>query len=492
MFGYRLGILLVGVGWLTVSCSETPSPTPTPGNHTANQWIFEQMAEHYLYNERLQSLADTDYSLSSQAFFTSLLSTNPDDNDGKHPHPVTGKDYFYSYMNAGQSTRVIGSNVFSYGIEYQLYQFDDETALLRVLYVARGSVAEQAGVRRGDWISKLGDEAVSSANYRRAQNGGSLTLTLGQRDYNASGQWTWCEGSPRTVSLSSATLLENSPVYEVEGPDQLGMPGVGYLVYNEFNTGPGGYEDKSFDNELKEAFADLKRQNVQELILDLRYNAGGYTECARLLGSLIVPEMNLGKVFAINKYNQKRKAAGESPQTSYFLTKSEVGSANLNLSRIWVIIGLHTASASELLINSLSPYMDVVTVGSTSEGKNVGMYEIPNSQYGLSLFPVTFQSYNSLDESDYKNGFTPRYPMDELFTLHESYLPMKDLGDPQEMLLSYVLSLLGKNDLQTRTLSRNLAFSAASAVPHVTETRSSIDDRPLQGMLEPMPESFAF
>ena len=448
------------------------------------------MSEHYLYNERIETLADTDYSLSSQAFFTSLLSTHPDDNDGKHPHPVTGKDYFYSYMSAGQSTRVIGSNVFSYGIEYQLYQFDTETALLRVLYVARGSVAEQAGVRRGDWISKLGEEAVSSANYRRAQNGGSLTLTLGQRDYNASGQWTWCEGSPRTVTLSSATLLENSPVYEVEGPDQLGMPGVGYLAYNEFNTGPGGYNDKSFDNELKKAFADLKSQNIQELILDLRYNVGGYAECARLLGSLIVPEMNLGKVFAINKYNENRKKAGESPQTEYFLTKSEVGTSNLNLSRLWVIIGSHTASASELLINALSPYMDVVTVGSTSEGKNVGMYEISSSQYGLSLYPVTFQSYNCLNESDYKNGFTPRYPKDELFTLRESYLPMKDLGDPQELLLSYVLSLLGKNDLQTQTLTRSRANLSSGSIPRVIETRSSIDDRPFQGMLEPMPACF--
>ncbi len=485
---------MVWIGWLAVSCSRSDGPTPVPGEHSANVWIFEQMEEHYLYCDRFQTLTDTDYSLSSQAFFTSLLSTHPEDNDGKHPHPITGRDYFYSYMSAGQSTRTIGSNVFSYGLEVQLYEFDVDLALLRVLYVAHGSVAEEAGIRRGDWISEIGGEPVTSANYRRVQNGGGLTLTLGQRDYNASGQWEWCAGSPRTLTLSSATWIENSPVYEVAGPDQLGVPGVGYLAYHEFNSGPGGFSDKTFDNELKAAFATFKSQNVRELILDLRYNAGGYTECARLLGSLILPEDRLGEVFAINRYNAIRQKAGQSPQTEYFLRASEVAGANLNLSRVWVIIGMHTASASELLINALMPYMEVVTVGSTSEGKNVGMYEISSTQYGLSLYPVTFQSYNSLNESNYKNGFTPQYPLDELFTTRASYAAMKELGDPQELLLSYVLSFLQNSTVEgsqtTGTRSAVSSVSSGGTVPRGVGIASSIDDRPLKGMLEPMPAGF--
>ena len=67
---------------------------------------------------------------------------------------------------------------------------------------------------------------------------------------------------------------------------------------------------------------------------------------------------------------------------------------------------------------------------------------------------------------------------------------MKDLGDPQELLLSYVLSLLGKNDLQTQTLTRSRANLSSGSIPRVIETRSSIDDRPLQGVLEPMPACF--
>ncbi len=452
------------------------------------------MQEHYLYSERFETLIDTDYSLSSQDFFVSLLSTHPEDNDGKHPNPVTGKDYFYSYMSESSLTRVIGSHVFSYGIEYLLYEFDDGTALLRVLYVARGSVAEQAGIRRGDWISRIGDEEVSSGNYRRAQNGGALTLTVGQRDYDASGDWDWCPGSPYVVTLSAATLLENSPVYVAAGPDRLGIPGVAYLAYHEFNSGPGGFEDKQFDNELKEAFADFKSQNVQELILDLRYNPGGYTECCRLLSSLIVPQSGLGDVFAIYRYNASRQEAHESPQTQYFMESEEVSGSHLDLYRLWVIIGMHTASSSELLINSLIPYLEVLTVGSTSEGKNVGSYEIASAQYGLSLYPITFQTYNRQNESDYQNGFTPRYPLDELFAPGNAYRPMKDLGDPQELLLSYVLSLMERSqdateDVESLRLNRTPNIEAFH-LPRVVNTRSSLEDKPLQGMVDTMPECF--
>ena len=213
-----------------------------------------------------------------------------------------------------------------------------------------------------------------------------------------------------------------------------------------------------------------------------------------MLGSLILPEDRLGEVFAINRYNAIRQKAGQSPQTEYFLRASEVAGANLNLSRVWVIIGMHTASASELLINALMPYMEVVTVGSTSEGKNVGMYEISSTQYGLSLYPVTFQSYNSLNESNYKNGFTPQYPLDELFTTRASYAAMKELGDPQELLLSYVLSFLQNSTVEgsqtTGTRSAVSSVSSGGTVPRGVGIASSIDDRPLKGMLEPMPAGF--
>ena len=84
----RWSVFVWIVGLLAVSCSRTHSPDPSP-HKTANEWIFEQMQEHYLYSERFETLIDTDYSLSSQDFFVSLLSTHPEDNDGKHPNPVT-------------------------------------------------------------------------------------------------------------------------------------------------------------------------------------------------------------------------------------------------------------------------------------------------------------------------------------------------------------------------------------------------------------------
>lgn len=473
---------------LAAGCRREPQPAPTPGKG-ANEWIFEQMSEHYLYNDRLKTLADTDFTLSPQDFFVSLLSVRPEDNDGKHPNAATGQDYFYSYLEENVGTRTIGSNVFSYGIDYMFYRFADGTAMLRVLYVARGSVAERAGIRRGDWISRIDTEAVSRLNYRKIENGGPLTLTLGQRDYDPSGGWGWCGGSPRTVSLPAATRLDNSPVYLAEGPDRLGIPGVAYLVYHEFYSGPGGFSDKTFDNELKAAFRTFKQQHVRELILDLRYNPGGYTECCRLLGSLIVPEGELGGVFAINKYNASRQATQNGSLTQYFLKPDELGGANLNLSRLWVITGMHTASSSELLINALSPYMEVFLVGSPTEGKNVGSYEIASAQHSLSLHPITFQAYNCLERSDYKHGFTPQYPLDELFAPGDGYRPMKELGDPRELLLARTLSLMGYRPASSPAAMRT-ARSVSAPAPRVVEAHSSIEHKPVRGMMAPMPDCF--
>ena len=471
-----------GLGWccgMAGCCDHTEGDLPS--GKTTNEWIYEQMAEHYLYNDYVTGLGTVDYSLSNADFFTSLLSARAEDNDGKHPNRF-GKDYFYSYLETLDLTRTVGSNVFSYGIEYELYAFDDGSNLLRVLYVAQGSVAEQAGVVRGDWIAAIDGEPVTEGNYLKISNGGAISVSIGQRDYDGSGQWNWCEGSPRTLDLPAASRITNSPVYKVAGPDKLGLPGVAYLVYHEFNTGPGGFSDKTFDEELKTAFRSFQTQNVRELILDLRYNAGGYTECCRLLSSLIVPSQYLGQVFAVHKYNAQRQAAQENPQTQYFLEADELSDPHVELSRLWVIVGSHTASSSELLINALRPYMEVILVGSPTEGKNVGTYQIASAQYGLTLYPITFQSYNCLDESDYQNGFTPQYVLDELFASEAAYRPMKELGDPAELLLGEVLAQMGYGEGSDLGETRRGGLFRGT-MPRVVKHRSSLEQKPIRGMI---------
>ncbi len=458
---------------------EPNPPTPTPNPYEAsNTWIYNQMKTHYLYTDYLQSLTP-DYTLSNEDFFESLLSTSPSDNDGKHPNRY-GSSYFYSYLESTATSKHIGSNVTSYGIEYAGYRVSSTSSrvLLRVLYVASGSVAETAGIKRGMWISQIGGADLTTSNYTAVESGGAVSVTAGMMYYNTSNPSSpyldWSSGYPKTFSLGTASRITNSPVFlsKVIGT-------TGYLIYNEFNTGPGGFSDKTFDNELKAAFREFKNRSVRNLVVDLRYNPGGYVDCCTLLGSLIAPRTVLGQTFFTSQYNAARQAA-LNPQPDKLLPVGQVSDCNLDLQRVYVLTGRNTASASELLINSLRPYMDVVVLGSKTEGKNVGSYLLQSSEYQLDLHPITFKTFNSRGQADYKEGFTPQAEWDEQGDVSVSLI---ELGDPTETLLKMALDRIGGLALSAPSAAGTTKTSAAGMACFA----SSVEKRAVRGMLIPTP-----
>ena len=124
---------------------------------------------------------------------------------------------------------------------------------------------------------------------------------------------------------------------------------VGYLVYNSFSSGPDD-ESTIYDDQMKQVFAEFKAENVSEFVLDLRYNQGGLVTCAQLMTSLLAPADALGKTFCIMEHNEKQSKNDE----ALLLKKNaEMGNANLDLRRIYVLTGSVTASASEAVINCL-------------------------------------------------------------------------------------------------------------------------------------------
>lgn len=238
----------------------------------------------------------------------------------------------------------------------------------------------------------------------------------------------------KSVSMDAAETLDVSPVLT----DTLIVRGsrrIGYLVYNEFLSEPAGASDGRYDEQLKAVFADFKRQHINELVLDLRYNGGGYVNTCRLLCSMIAPQSALGQVFCIERFNDDLHALyGET--VLRFLPEGEVGGCNLNLARLYVLTGPWTASSSELVINNLRPYMPVKVVGTTTEGKNVGSSEIRSNVYGIVLRPITGRAFNRDYESDYADGFDPDFPADD----DDNQDQMLELGDPDEFVLQYALA----------------------------------------------------
>lgn len=395
-------------------------------------WIEETMREHYLWAEDIPTIEkEDDYFQEPATFFKNMLSKNA----------LNGKGDKYSYMEVAKTETENGNRSLTldrtstYGMEFQLTNDPTGTTAhtyARVLYVLPDSPAEKAGIRRGDWIAAINQERVTNDNYKLLIQGGELQLKRNQLVSTDDGIGWQVRDS---LNVSPSVQMEINPfllsqVYEADGQK------IAYLVYIDFATGPNNEGTESVYNEqMKQIFARFKAEQPDAFILDLRYNNGGFLQCAQALGSLLAPASALGKDFMNLTFNEK-----SNPQMVRYPFDTDYAEANLNLNKVYILTGGQTASASEAVINGLIPYMgaeNVVLIGTKTEGKNVAMQAFKNEAYGLTLWPVVATISNADNESDYSEGFKPHHELDENKLTH--WLP---LGDPEEYLLKNTLSLI--------------------------------------------------
>lgn len=407
-------------------------------------WIEETLRENYLWTEDMPVIEDEDeYFKEPATFFKNMLSKNA----------LNGKGDKYSYMeetateDEEESRSLMLDRTSTYGMEFVLTNDPTGTTahtFARVLYVLPGSPAEEAGIRRGDWISAINQDRITTDNYQQLIQGGVISLARNQL-VNTEGGILW---QPKdTLNVGPSIQMEINPfltdtVYEVDGLK------IAYLVYTEFATGPNNEGSESVYNEqMKQIFAQFKAQSPDAFILDLRYNNGGYLQCAQALGSLLAPASAIGKDFVNLTFNEKAD-----PQVIRYPFDQQYADANLNLNKVYILTGDETASASEAVINGLIPYMgaeNVVLIGTKTEGKNVAMSSFKNETYGLTLWPVIAYVSNANNEGDYSEGFTPHYELNEF-----NIIDWHPLGNPDEYLLKNTLSLITTGtmpDLSTST-----------------------------------------
>ena len=395
-------------------------------------WIEEVMRKNYLWAQDIPTIEkDNDYFQQPATFFKNLLSKQA----------LNGKGDKYSYLEetkvkTEKETRsLMLDRTSTYGMEFVLTSDPTGTTnhtFARVLYVLPGSPAEEVGFQRGNWISAINNKRITSDNYQLLSKGGNILLARDQIVQTENGLgWKAVD----TLNIKSSVQMEINPflihtVFEVDGQK------IAYLVYNEFSTGPNNEETESVYNEqMKEIFMQFKTQSPDAFILDLRYNNGGYLQCAQTLGSLLAPSSALGKDFVTLTFNEQADS-----QIVRYPFDPEYSDANLNLNKIYILTGNQTASASEAVINGLIPYMgteNVILIGTKTEGKNVAMKSFKNETYGLTLWPVIAYVSNANNEGNYSEGFEPHYKLDE-----NNINIWYPLGDPQEYLLKNTLSLI--------------------------------------------------
>lgn len=399
-------------------------------SNSANGWIYDIMQKNYLWTNEMPAYSQTDTTAQPEEFFYSLLSNK----DGKHD-PSKGLDHYYSSIEKDLSTKSSTENI-TYGFKSAYRYLEDNPSLIYagIKYILPGSPAEKAGLKRGDWISHYNGVQLTRSNYIQFHNyTGKMTLVVNQMN-------RYGFINPREVELEAAINMPENPIF-VDTVLLVGNKKIAYLMYNSFISGPNGYEDKTYDNQLKAVFSNFANQQPNEMVLDLRYNGGGVITSAQLLATMLAPQQALDHVFCRLKYNEKTKPNSY----EYFLSKQILneGGANLNLDRLYVITSQETASASELIINGLRPYMDVILVGTQTEGKNVGSNEFSgkDKNHPWILHPITCWVENKDGFSDYADGFIPEYDgVEDDFN--------SSLGHPEEYMLSQVLSVIQTGSLR--------------------------------------------
>ncbi len=397
---------------------------PEYAHQTAlDSWMYDIMQQNYLWYESMPSYNNVNLFLDPASFLAKVKASNDS----------------YSFVDSVMETPLP-----TYGFDYSLVRSQDiDTAYNALItYVIPGSPAEKAGLQRGNWIMKV-DTSYISKKYEVAllQGTQARDLVMG----------VWKEVIPEveegeeeepiykvvpndiTLKMGAAQIVEDNPFHKSEILD-LSTGKVGYLMYNSFTAGTKNDPEK-YNNELRKWSAELAQQNINKVILDLRYNAGGTLDCVQLLSTILAPSYYLDQDMTFLEYNDKNI---DKDATLTFDQQLLKNGKNLDLNTLIVLISGETAGAPEMLMNNLNNKVQkLIGIGSSTKGQNVATEKFINEEFSWAVNPVVCTVYNS-EHDTFNGGFQPHYSVSSS-TDYSTFLPF---GDPKEALLSVAIGVL--------------------------------------------------
>ncbi|MDT0557677.1 S41 family peptidase [Ichthyenterobacterium sp. W332] len=429
---YKSLLLLFSCALILNSCFEDQDDNIQFSNLEVQDFVWKGMNIFYLYKEEISDLADDRFG-SDQAYTEYLQSFDSPESLFEsllfQPNIIDRFSLITSDYIALQQA-LTGTSLSS-GIRFFGFENPSNPSefILVTYLVAKNSPAETSGIQRGDFFNQIDGISLTADNVNTLLASDSFTLHYA--DYLDNGTPEISdddfESNGNTVAITKSLFTENpvntSSIIDVDGEN------VGYLLYRGFRA--------DFVDELNSAFGDFAANNVQHLVLDLRYNGGGRVDVAQALGSMITGQFT-GDTFSKLVYNETLQ---NNNATFPFVNDFN----SIALDKVYVLTTEQTASASELIINSLRPYIEVVQIGTNTAGKtqaSITIYDSPeftnttnvNPNHTYAMQPLVANSINVNDDAVPNSGITPNIP------LSESVYSLGTFGDVNEPLLAAAIA----------------------------------------------------
>ena len=421
---------------LTSNISPTPPPNPLPVGTSSqvNDVAFQKTQDYYLWNTQLPATLNTSSYTDPIGVMTAIrqYSIEPGFATPVDKWSFAMKKTEWNQYSGGMSS--VSSSTSAAG-DFGITVFFRAEGDLRVRLTEPNSPGGILGIKRGWRITKInGSTNITTSNSQ-------YIIDNIYKAVSADVTFTKPDGSSIDLNLQAAHYADK-PVY-LDTVYNSANGNIGYLVFNSFL----GNIDQTAA-EYARVFNKFASAGITNLIVDLRYNGGGYVNLQEQLANYLITSQAQGSIMMKQIYN-----SNHSNENSTVLFNK---SGSLQLTKIYFIVSRGTASASELLINNLKPYMDVRLIGnSNTHGKPVGFFPIEDGEWYV--FPVSFKTVNKNGEGNYYAGFTPNAIVADGLD--------KDWGDINENSLASALRNISSGSFRnggTENYSENAAVKSGN------------------------------
>tara|TARA_R110000772_G_scaffold160079_5_gene271280 strand:+ start:106 stop:1506 length:1401 start_codon:yes stop_codon:yes gene_type:complete len=427
----KLFLSLFALSIVCASCFKDKDDTiQTSSVEDIQNFIYRGLNFFYLYKADTPELANDAFTSEEEK---NTFLNSYDDPETLFEYLRSSQDRFSllvdDYVELENALNGVSLNT---GMEFGLVLYPDGSGNVfgYVRYILPNTSAQTEGLRRGDIFNTIDGQQITENNFSDLLAPDSYTIGLATFD------GTTVTPTNETASLIKTQYSEN-PILQSNALMINGVK-IGYLLYNGFTS--------EYNSQLNAVFSQFQTDGITELVIDLRYNGGGSVRTATYLASMITGQFP-NQLLYTEEWNADRQAdyAENGVFPSSFANGGE-GINSLNLNRVYILTTGRTASASELIINSLDPYITVMQVGDTTTGKfqaSFLLYDAPapsfsrsqaNSGHTYAMLPLVFKTANAAGVTDFVNGLTPD------IELAEDYSNLGTLGDVNEPLLAAAIN----------------------------------------------------